>query len=324
MPDNQIDIKENYILQKDSELLVILLKDNTSKKNIIWATNNYEHKGYGYDYKDNITVQSITGRNGKTIRPRIEKSKKELLKRTKEKAEVFTPSWVCNAQNNLIDDAWFGVGQTFNYEVDKGWITNKDKIAFSDESGKSWQDYVLATRLEITCGEAPYLVSRYDTVTGEKIAIIERIGLLDRKLRIVNENTETEEEWYHWAKIAFQNTYGYEWQGDNIILARENLLLTFEDYYIERFSVPPIREYLIEIATIISWNIWQMDGLKYVIPNSCIKESTYQMSLFEEDNIREECYGCTKNDINKHTGIYCKIKDWKKNKIIKFVTLLGG
>ena len=24
------------------------------------------------------------------------------------KAEVFTPSWVCNCQNNLVDDAWFG------------------------------------------------------------------------------------------------------------------------------------------------------------------------------------------------------------------------
>lgn len=26
----------------------------------------------------------------------------------RDKAEVFTPSWVCNAQNNLVDNQWFG------------------------------------------------------------------------------------------------------------------------------------------------------------------------------------------------------------------------
>ena len=51
-----------------------------------------------------------------------------------------------------------------------------------------------AQRLEISCGEAPYLVSRYDTVMGETIPISQRIGLLDRKLRVVSENTDTEEQ----------------------------------------------------------------------------------------------------------------------------------
>ena len=31
--------------------------------------------------------------------------------------------------------------------------------------------------MEITCGEAPYLVSRYDAVTGEVINLKSRIGL---------------------------------------------------------------------------------------------------------------------------------------------------
>ena len=53
---------------------------------------------------------------------------------------------------------------------------------------------VVAFRLEISCGEAPYLVSRYDTVTGETIPISQRIGLLDRKLRVISENTDTEEQ----------------------------------------------------------------------------------------------------------------------------------
>ncbi len=41
MEKKQIDIKENYIYRLDRELLEILLKDRSSGKNIIWATDNY-------------------------------------------------------------------------------------------------------------------------------------------------------------------------------------------------------------------------------------------------------------------------------------------
>jgi hypothetical protein len=322
MVDNKVDIEENYLHKMDSELLSIILKDRSSKNNIIWATDNYESKGFGYQYDDNITIKAITGRNGRTIRPRTDKAKKELQKRTRDKAEVFTPSWICNAQNNLIDEAWFGHSNVFNVENNKTWTSTIDKIKFPH--GKEWQDYVKDTRLEITCGEAPYLASRYDTVSGEIIKIKDRIGLLDRKLRIINENLNSEREWYDWVKIAYQNIYGYDWQGDNILLARENLLLSFEDYYIDRFGLAPIKEYMLEIAEITSWNIWQMDGLKCVIPNSCRKQILRQLSLFDNNMVENECYGCKKNDIYKHTGIYCKIKDWDKNRTIKYVTLLKG
>ena len=88
----------------------------------------------------------------------------------------------CNEQNNLADDAWFGDKGVFNTSNNKQWSTNYNKIKFSN---KTWEDYVKSKRLEISCGEAPYLVSRYDTVTGKTIKIEDRIGLLDRKLRVV-------------------------------------------------------------------------------------------------------------------------------------------
>lgn len=75
------------------------------------------------------------------------------------------------------------------------------------------------TRLEISCGEALYIVSIYATVTGKVIKIKDRIGLLDRKLRIIDENTVTKEKWLKWAEIAFKNVYGYDWQGDNVLIA---------------------------------------------------------------------------------------------------------
>lgn len=315
-----IDIKENHIKHLDAALLSILLKDHSSRKNIIWATNDYAYRGEKYYATEQIAVSSITGHNGRLVKPRIEKSQKEQLRRIRNKAEVFTPSWICNQQNNLIDNAWFGRDNVFNTECDKGWIATTDKIVFPE--GKTWQDYIKDTRLEISCGEAPYLASRYDTVTGNTIAINERIGLLDRKLRVVSENVDEEQEWYAWVIEAYKSIYGFDWQGDNVLLARENLLFTFVDNYLDKFGTYPAKEYLLEIAEILSWNIWQMDGLKYVIPNSCKPTSRLQMSLFDDEEELEECEGCRKGDNRKHTGIYCKIKDWKTNEIVKFVSLI--
>jgi len=220
----------------------------------------------------------------------------------------------------LVDSAWFGRNDVFNVEKEKTWVATSEKISFPE--GKTWQDYVKENRLEISCGEAPYLASRYDTVTGQWLDINERIGLLDRKLRVVNENTKREDEWVKWAIFAFKAIYGFEWQGDSLLIARENLLFTFIDYYVERFENYPINEYLEEVARIISWNIWQMDGLKFVIPNSCKSVPKMQISLFDNEIKEEPCQGCLKNNNNKHTGIYCKVMDWEANRSINFVSLL--
>ena len=320
----QIDIKENYLYSFDVNLLKILLVDRTTRKNIVWATDDYASLGDQYAADKEIIPSCITGLFGDVIKPRSDKSRAEQLNRVRDKAEVFTPAWVCNCQNNLIDDNWFGRSCVFNTELEKGWIATHEKIVFPDEKGKSWQDYVKANRLEITCGEAPYLASRYDSVTGQSIPVGERIGLLDRKLRVVSENTENERDWYTWAKNAIQSVYGYDWQGDNVLLARENLLFTFIDFYESRFGVYPIKEYLREIAGILAWNIWQMDGLKFVIPNSCHNETVVEHLIWGEERHEEYCEGCRKNNRNKHNGIYCYIMDWEKNKRVKFVSIVGG
>lgn len=322
MEENRIDIKENYIYKLDNELLKILLKDRSSKKNIIWATDNYALKGFGYQFSDEISIMSITGHNGGVIKPRIEKSKKEQAERIRNKAEVFTPSWICNKQNNLVDNAWFGTDFVFNKETEKTWIATVEPIVFPTATGKTWQDYINDVRLEITCGEAPYLVSRYDTVSGYMIELSQRIGLLDRKLRVVGENTQAEKEWLKWAIKSVQNIYGYDWQGDNVLLARENLLFTFIDYYKAKFDKEPTIDVLRKIADILSWNVWQMDGLKFVIPESCKEVEASQPTLFGENMERQPCPGCAKNDPYSHTGIYCIIKDWKTDKNVTFVSLL--
>ncbi len=251
----------------------------------------------------------ITGENSNVIQPRVLKSKKSQVIRTKAKAEVFTPSWICNAQNNLIDNAWFGRNNIFNIEKDKSWESTFEKIEFPKEKNKSWEKYVDENRLEITCGETPYLVSRYDTVSGNYIDINQRIGILDRKLRVVNENVENEKDWLKWSERAFQSVYGFEFQGDSLLIARENLLATYCDNMMYKLKRYPTDKELIKIAKIISWNIWQMDGLVYTIPFKKPISSNNQILLFEFEE--------------EHNDNYCVIKDWRANKKIVFKDLLN-
>lgn len=320
-----IDILENELIEKYPDVLGILLRDQTTQENIFWATDNYEHLGDSYRFNSEILPELITGEKGNVIMPRVHKDKILQLSRSKEMAEVFTPSWICNAQNNLVDNSWFGKDGVFNKEIllkngTKSWETTKEKIVFP--KGKTWQDYVRDTRLEISCGEAPYLVSKYDTTTGKFIKIENRIGILDRKLRVVNENLDSLNEWLKAVETAYKNTYGFEWQGDSLLLAREALLITFIENFTYKFETEPPLETIQNIAQIISWNIWQMDGLKGVIPNSCKDETIEIPDFFETRTEIKKCKGCETQNIKSHNGIYCNIMDWDIEKPIKFISLL--
>lgn len=301
------------IVNISEKLFNILLMDRTTKKNICWATDHYIEQGYDYYPQEPITRNLVTANKINLIRPRVTKVIEEQTKRTKEKAEVFTPSWICNEQNNLVDEAWFGKKDVFNISTGQSWITNKDKIQFP--SNKDWKKYVDAKRLEISCGEAPYLVSRYDTVSGKEILVEDRIGLLDRKLRIVNENTETEDEWLFWTRRAYESVYGYEYQGDSLLIARQNLLYTFIENMEYKFSHKPQEKQLRMIARIISWNIWQMDGLTMSAPFSERKRVASQISMFEF------LYGIKNEDTEP---IPCKIYDWRTNTSLEFKSIVDG
>lgn len=313
------DLSETTLLEQNPKILDILLFDHTTKKNIIWATDNYKRKGKPYYKEMQILPELITKKNSNLIKPRVDKSKTEQSKRSKDNAEVFTPSWICNKQNNLVDNEWFGYDNPFNIEKDDlTWIpTNKVKFP----KNKDWKEYVSDIRLEISCGEAPYLVSRYDAVTGDLLDINNRIGLLDRKFRVIIENVGSDEEWNEMSLLALKSVYGFEFQGDNLLIARENVFLSYLDYFEERFNTTPSEKIMLEVAEIISWNLWQMDGLKLVVPYSCHKEETVQMNLFE-DVKPKFCAGCRNDDIKAHNGKYCIIMDWEKNKHIKYVDLV--
>ena len=348
------DVQETALAELDKNILLILLKDRSTGKNILWATDDYKDLGIGFAADDEITLPAITGAHGNLIKPRALKSKEEQGARTRNMAEVFTPLWICNKQNNLADNAWFGRENVFNTECGTDWQATEGKIAFPSEDGANgWRAYIASKRLEITCGEAPYLASRYDTMTGEIVPLEKRIGLLDRKLRVINERTRNlkdreraKKRWLELATLAVRSIYGFEWAGDNILLARENLLFTVADYYAAKFGDALDMEMLEHFAEIISWNIWQMDGLKAVVPNSChdykkerqavspnlflakdfsdrtLKRSVSPCDVDEDE--RQKCQGCLKDNIELHNGVYCRIKNWSTGKVLLFKDMLDG
>ncbi len=246
-----------------AEALDLLLADKTTRRNILFATNAYADGLSGINAATPIP-EAFVLRTPPPICPRVAKSRTAQSERTRRNAEVFTPVWICNRMNNHLDTEWFGREHLFNreYRPDANdaprWRATRNPIPFSDPDG--WRRYVDSRRIEITCGEAPFIVSRYDAATGRPIPLKSRIGILDRKLRVVNENTTDETEWMRWTIRAFQSVYGFEYQGDNLLIARANLLITFAENVQARWNRPATRSELRKVANVIAWNFWQMDG----------------------------------------------------------------
>ena len=125
-----IDVIEQDIADISPDLLKILLADETTGRCIVWATDNYVKYGEEYEASHEILPELIVGQNTHIIQPRVSKALVEQTQRTRDKAEVFTPSWVCNEQNNLIDEAWFGKKNVFNRAQDHAWKVNRKPISF--------------------------------------------------------------------------------------------------------------------------------------------------------------------------------------------------
>lgn len=267
-----VGIQDEILRLQSKGLLAGLLADKTTRANIIWATDAYKDLGPAYARDQAMEPGLITGRHSDVIKTRARKAMEHQSERTRKHAEVFTPLWVCQKMLSFGDAEAFGGWDPFLIE-------ERPAERFFTENNR-WQAYVDARRLEITCGEAPFLVQRYDAATGEMIPLADRQGFLDRKLRLVNAYAEDEATWFKWAVRAFQATYGYELTGDNLLIARVNLLMTFEDALMARWARKPTAHEYRKIIKTIAWNIWQMDGLTGGLPFAQTAQADRQMDLF--------------------------------------------
>lgn len=255
----------------DMKVMSILLKDRTTGNNIIWGT-----KSYDCGDQESITIEQAT--DDTLILPRVLKRHEEQKNRTKQKAEVFTPVEIVKKMNDQV-------------------TPNKMNPI----------EYIGLRVLEVTCGEAPFLVNRYDSTTGSYMPLVERVGLLDRKMQWVNylvwsaakgdkqilkvKVTEQtlKELWFRLAELAVKNVYAYEWQGDSLFIARMNILLTMNDYYEAIWGEHCPTDKLLEYADIISCNIMQMDGVSMCVPMTDIpaKIKNWETGSFERFDGKE-------------------------------------
>ncbi|MBF1080048.1 MAG: Eco57I restriction-modification methylase domain-containing protein [Prevotellaceae bacterium] len=241
--------------------------------------------------------------------------------------------------NNDIDAAWFNRRDVFNIEDNWSWHTNQELITFPKRKGSGWHAYVESPRLEITCGEAPFVCSRYDTVTGETLPVERRIGFLDRKLRVVSEKTKTRKEWVRWALAALKSSYGFEYQGDNLLLARINVFETFCEHLYERWVMGITDDELDQAAWIVSWNFWQMNGFTCAVPTNkmdAIAQSTLfgfeepvpeplQPTLFDllDESSFDKSTQEEKEEESGETVPFCIIYDWQENEPFEFQVMKG-
>ena len=172
------------------------------------------------------------------------KAAMEQKARTKGRGEVFTPYDIVKKMNDTVQEG--------DWEALKIFI--KKRV------------------LEVTCGEAPFLTTRYYPDTGVEIPIKNRVGLLDRKLHSIpgEEYYVYEEGYVECATEALKAVYGYELQYDSLFLARRNVLMTTIEHFVDRFGKEPDYEQVSKWATIISYNLIRMDGLTLCVPKTDI------------------------------------------------------
>lgn len=304
-----INIQDDILKLHAMGLLDRLLQDKTTGGNILWATDAYSLYGEFYSPGNEIRSNRITGECSDLIKTRARRAMEQRTERTRQHAEVVTPLWIIKKMNDFADEQWFE-RKTGVYK-----LTEDGKIFFNTK--KHWKLYVDARRMEITCGEAPFLATRYDVETGEAIPIEDRIGLLDRKLRAVTENTQDIEEWKTWALRAVQAIYGYELQGDNLLIARVNLLCAVEEHMFHRWRQRADKEYLGKLCNVIAWNLWQMDGIMDCVPVPP-KPTEEQLSFFEpiQRHTETDLFGdATEIDIP------CRLFDWRRDRSISYTAL---
>ena len=274
--------------QDIDSLLKTLLKDKTTQRNIVWASPSYEGMGKAFCSDQPIRRNLLVGKHQSIIQPRVAKHVRKQEQRTRSSGEVFTPPWLVDKQVSAVLEEW-------NDMPLKEWV------------GLRW--------LELACGEAPYIVTRYDSVTGDSIPVPKRVGFLDRKLQRISQEVTSEKEFIKLAKIAYESTYGYELQGDSLLLARENLLLSFCEHYEQKFGILPTIKTVKAIATIIVYNVFQMNGLTKRTPYSDRSVKEVQMNLFDTG---------TEGVMAPQGDMLTVVKDWKRKELVTIESISKG
>lgn len=220
---------------------------------IIWGCDSYAYLGDAYAPDAPMHLAQLLHEGSPLVIPRAKKTREAQKERTRTKAEVFTPVLAIKTQNDALDP------------VDA-----------------KLEAYLAHRWLEITCGEAPYITTRYQMHTGDPLALSEREGVLDRKFGRLNAADIAPDAYCDLMQLALASVYGFEYSGDSLFLARVNVLLCCLEAHQARFGVYPDASFVRELAHIISYNFFQMDGCTLTVPFAQVQAPPVgQVDLFD-------------------------------------------
>jgi hypothetical protein len=185
------------------------------------------------------------------LRRRCDKPKAEQRARTKRRAEVFTPTSVVAFMNDHAEAA-------------------KCNVPVEELDTVSWRDRIQLRALDSCCGEGAFTTTLYDPITGEDIPEPERVGILDRKLRLVVEHAPMSLA-PRYLLTALRTSYACDIMGDNVILARMNVYLAWLEAYRRAMGTPPSIAEMNEACEVICGTVMQVDALTGMLPASDLR-----------------------------------------------------
>lgn len=245
----KVDI-HGELMAMDESARKMLLSDLSYPGNILWATDEYAELGDGFAPDMEITMDCLEDPRFR-LRCRWEKEEEAKKGRTKRRAEVFTPRKVVRRMHDMLADE--------NHEVLRG----------------PWRGMAARTYLEITCGEGPYIATRYDPEDGTLVPYAYRAGMLDRILHAVRmEEGDDPDAWLRGAVLAVYSQYGYELSGDSLLIARVNVFMSVVERYRDFFGLELGPERQRMLACIIACNLFQCDGLTSLEPPRRVEDGS--------------------------------------------------
>lgn len=247
---------QSMLQEIDESVLETLLTDKSTRRPLVWPSGP-NHPAAWMSRED-------------FLRPQLAAEDPQA-----EQAEFL--EW--NRKLNTLDAAWFGHEPAFNEESAQGWQTLSEPVAFDDPF--HWKKYVTRPVFLFQAGHGQALVFRPFAQGAEPMQYGKRMGILDRRLRIISENTREESEWLRWAESALQSLYGTDVSPLAIFQARLSALVAVREAYAQRFGGQlPVREEKYMVTT-LCWNLFQMDprtGCSFPVEE---KPAPVQLSLFE-------------------------------------------
>lgn len=277
------DIIESLDSCCPTRILVTLFKDCAAGRNIVWTDDECVEFGDGFIGDNGIAIEKITNFSSGAIKPHIAKKQGRRFERIMTRAGAIVPSWLFNRMNNSIDAVWLDMRDVSYVKNDVERNSGLKRIVFHEKSGRSGRVYVESHRPGITCGEASFAYSHYDTVTMDASPVGGRIGFSNRMLCVVSEKIGYCREWVRWAPAAPEASSGFEFQCCCLPTCI-NVFGTFWEHQRERWSAGMAEVETGQTVWILLWNILQLNGPICTMPANQM-DIVVQFILFDYEEL---------------------------------------